>query len=139
MKRIAILIALTVSQISFAETLKSVEDTKSMCSEAAEKFGEGKIKESFSVLKPYWPIPGQEVDNLIYQTETQLKKVKERFGGIIGSDFAKTETAGDSFAKHTYVIKFDKHAVRYICVFYKPREDWLVNMVTWDDSIQLLF
>ena len=139
MKHIAILIFLMISQLSFAETLTSLEGTKSKCSEAAKKFGEGKIKESFALLKPYWPIPDQEVENLIYQSETQLKTVKERFGGIIGSDFAKTETAGDSFAKYTYVIKFEKHAVRYICVFYKPREAWFVNMITWDDSIQLLF
>jgi len=139
MKYIAIVLLLTVSQLSFAEELKTVDDTKNKCSKAAIKFGEGNIKESFNLLAPYWPIPKQEINNLIYQTETQLKTVETRFGSILGSDFTRTETAGDSFAKHTYVIKFEKHAIRYICVFYKPKTEWLVNTVKWDDSIELLF
>ena len=106
---------------TFAGALTTVEDTKSLCQKAADTFGAGKAKESFEILKPYWPLPKQEIDNLAYQTESQLTMVTSRFGQILGSDFVGTKVAGTSFVQHTYIAKFEKHAVRYICLFYKPK------------------
>ena len=130
-----LLLSLNVS----AKPLKSVKDTKQVCQKAADAFGSGDPKGSMEVLKKYWPLPSEEIDNLAYQTESQLKMVSSRFGSVLGADFVNTKVAGDSFVQHTYIGKFEKHAVRYICVFYKPKSDWVVNAVYWDDKTPLLF
>lgn len=65
--------------------------------------------------------------------------IANRFGDIIGVDFVGTKTAGSSFIQYTYIAKFEKHAIRYVCIFYRPKDYWLVNSVYWDDKIQLLF
>ncbi|EON90563.1 hypothetical protein MARLIPOL_18148 [Marinobacter lipolyticus SM19] len=132
-------LALTFSINAFAGSLLTVEDTKSLCQKAADTFGAGKAKESFNILQPYWPMPSEEINNLAYQTETQLKMVSERFGKILGADFVGTKVAGTSFVKHTYIGKFEKHAVRYVCMFYKPKSEWVVNAVFWDDQTPALF
>lgn len=122
-----------------ADSIKTIEETKVLCQQAADLFGAGKPKQSMEILKPYWPLPVEEIDNLAYQTESQMKMASTRFGSVLGADFVSTKVAGSSFVQHTYIGKFEKHAVRYICLFYKPKDSWVVNAVYWDDQTPLLF
>ncbi len=139
MKYLLIIATMALSINSYAESLKTIDDTKVVCQTAADTFGAGKARESFLYLKEFWPLPPEEIDNLSYQTESQLKMVSERFGKILGADFVSTKKAGTSFVQHTYIGKFEKHAVRYMCVFYKPKNEWVVNAIIWDDQTPALF
>ena len=65
--------------------------------------------------------------------------ISSRFGNPIGTDFTKTHKAGSSFLGHTYIVKYEKHAVRYVCQFYKPQNIWIVKSVVWDDDTASLF
>jgi len=129
MKVIIIMFGLLIATSSFAKGLDTPEQTKELCSQAAAKFGAGKISESFNTLRDYWPLPEAEINNLSYQTTSQLQMVKGRFGNILGSDFVRTKIAGSSFIQHTYVIKFQK----------QPEKQWVINSVKWDDNTTLLF
>ena len=122
-----------------AEELNDIPDTKQLCARAATAFGEGRSKDAIEMLKPHWPLPVEEIDSLAYQTQSQLKMAAERFGPAVGSDFVRTRTAGNSLVKHVFIGKFERHAVRFICVFYKPGDVWVVNSVNWDDQTSLLF
>jgi len=139
MKKLLILITILISSKSYASGLKTEADTKNLCVQAAKQFGTGKVKESFNTLKEFWPLPEQEIDNLSYQTTSQLQMVGGRFGELLGSDYISTQKAGNTFVKHTYVIKYQNHALRYICTFYKPKDLWVINSLTWDDETSLLF
>jgi hypothetical protein len=133
------LILLLISWELPAASLQTVDDTKALCEKAVKALDAGKVKQSFEILKPHWPLPNAELDNLAYQTESQLKMAASRFGASAGTDFISTKVAGQSFIQHTFISKFEKHAVRYVCVFYKPKSQWLVNAVNWDDKTPLLF
>lgn len=139
MNKVVLALAIFFSLPATADPITNVEGTKQLCQKAAEAFGAGDPKKSMEILKPHWPLPVEEINNLAYQTENQLKMVSSRFGEILGADFVGTKIAGDSFVKHTYIGKFEKHAVRYICVFYKPKQEWVVNSVYWDDQTPALF
>ncbi len=102
-------------------------------------FGREDFDSGYGLLKPYWPIPVVEIDNVINQTKIQWPIVQQRFGKPIGSEFVKEEKAGASFVRLTYLQKFEKHAVRWLFVFYKPKEEWLINTVTFDDQVGRLF
>jgi len=45
-------------------------------------------------------LPSAEIDNIAYQTQTQLSMVDKRFGNAIGTDFIDTKKVGNSFVKH---------------------------------------
>jgi hypothetical protein len=139
MKFLLGIVAVIFSANIFAGTITTVEATKDLCGKAAEAFGKGDPKKSFQILKPFWPIASEELDNMAYQTASQISMITSQIGEILGSDYVGSKTAGDSFVQHTYIGKFEKHAVRYICVFYKPRTEWVVNGVYWDDKTRLLF
>ncbi len=140
MKKIFILIAiLGVINLSAKQVLTSDMDTKLLVQKSAEAFGKGDYEKAINVLREYWPLPAAEVDNLIYQTKSQLELLKNRFGKKVGHDFVKTEKIGDSFIKHIYIAKFEHHALRLSYVFYKPENEWKVNSLHWDDKVKLLF
>lgn len=139
MKKLTLLAIILFSPHIFAAMLKSEEDAKNLCHKSATEFSRGEINKSFDTVKPYWPIPVDEITNLSYQTKSQLDRIKDRFGRVLSAEFIETQKAGSSFLKYSYAIKFEKHAVRYTCIFYKPKNDWVVNTVSWDDSIHLLF
>lgn len=41
--------------------------------------------------------------------------------------------------KTTYIGKFERHIVRWVFTFYRPKDQWMVNAITWDDDIDALF
>jgi hypothetical protein len=98
-----------------------------------------KISEGYSVLKPYWPLPSVEIDNLINKTTTQWPMVKQRFGESLGTEFIKEERVGKSFVRYTYLHKFNNHAIRWLFILYKPKGQWVINGVSFDDNVNELF
>ncbi len=113
--------------------------TRDLCHQSAIAFMQGDPGRAVAVLKPYWPIPEEEIDGLAYQSQQQMQAVTKRFGAARGVEYVGEERAGDSFLRHTFIGKFERHAVRYLCLFYKPESEWVVNAVNWDDSVEQLF
>ena len=139
MSKYLCIFVLVVTTNVFADPMKDVQATRNLCQKAADAFAEGSPKKSMDLLKSSWPLPVEEVDNLAYQSETQLKMVASRFGKNLNAEFISTRTIGNSFSQHVFIIKFEKHALRYMCTFYKPSDAWLVNNISWDDKVTLLF
>lgn len=137
----ALIIAFSIfaTHSTYAKSLNSLDQTKDLVEEATDLFGQNKIKEGILVLKEYWPIPEAEITNLINQTEMQWKMVSTRFGEPIDVEFVREEKINDTLVQYIYLQKFENHAVRWLIMFYKPRDIWKVNNVTWDDQIKLLF
>lgn len=138
MKFQAAFIAMLVPLSASAASLTTADGTREACSQAANLFAAGQYDEAYRSLAPHWPLPEQEILNLGYQTKTQLEMVTPRFGASLGEEHVETITAGQSLVRHTYLIKHERHALRFSCVFYKPADAWLVNFIIWDDKPQAL-
>lgn len=138
MKLKAAFIAMLLPLSATAADLTTVDETRAECSQAARLFAAGQYDAAYRGLAPYWPLPEQEILNLGYQTKTQLEMVTPRFGASLGEEHVETITAGRSLVRHTYLIKHERHALRFSCVFYKPADAWLVNYIIWDDKAQAL-
>ena len=136
---VLILTIIAFASFTHAEGLKNDKQTKDLATKATNQFGKEKIKEGFSLLKPHWPLPEAEIENLINQTEMQWSMVEKRFGKSIAVEFVREERIAESFIKYLFIQKFENHAIRWEIIFYKPRDTWKINMVKWDDKIHLLF
>ena len=126
-------------EIKITQGLPDIETALALSLSAMEQFGAEDIATGYNILKPYWPLPMVEIDNLANQTATQWPVVQQRFGRSLGIEFVKKENVGESFVRFTHVQKFEKHALRWIFTFYRPGEHWVINSVTFDDQIDLLF
>ncbi len=132
-------VSIFIASNTYAKDLKTIKQVKSTAIEAINFFGKDKIKEGFSVLRPHWPIPKAEIDNLIYQTESQWDRVKKRFGSTISVEFVRSEKVGNSLVKYLFMHKFEIHIIRWELIFYKSTDTWKLNSLKWDDNIELLF
>jgi hypothetical protein len=152
-KRIAILILMVLCSFSFAVAqqegakvttpvtavaLKSIDECKALCESFIQLLDRSKFDEAFLILKPYWPLPENEIATLQMQTVTQLNTIAPRFGEIVGSEFVSKKVVNDFIVRFNYVQKRQNHIIRWDFVFYKPKDSWLINSVRFDDSIDAL-
>ena len=121
------------------EGLTTVSETRELCATAASQVADGAFERAFGALAPHWPLPQSEIRAIVAQSESQLGQVGSRFGAPIGTEHVSTSEAGSSFVGHLYAIKYENHALRFTCRFYKPRDQWLVNSVNWDDQAFISF
>ena len=124
---------------SSATPLKSEADTKKLADNFMQLVGKGSYSEAFNLMKPEWPLPVAEIDNLEYKTESQLKMAAERFGKLVGYEYIQSNRIGESYVRYVYIQKFTKHATRWMVVFYRPLDEWKINLIVWDDKPHTLF
>ncbi len=140
MKLISLVAMMSFSIISVAEeNLKNVRATKRIAENVISQIEQGKVDEAFMQLKAYWPLAPGEVDDLLAHTKEQRKLVKERFGQPLSVEFIRTEEVGSSLVRHTFIEKFERHALRWQLSFYKPSDHWIVNTIYWDDKVSEVY
>lgn len=126
-------------EVTAVPPLATAADARKLADKAIVLFQQEKLAEGYAVLEPYWPLPEVEIDSLANQTATQWPMVKQRFGASLATEFIAEQKAGSSFVQFIYLQKFERHAMRWIFVFYKPGDRWIVNSFSFDDSVSLLF
>ena len=98
----------------------------------------GNVDDVFTVLLPYWPLPESEISVLRMQTVQQRGMVSERFGQTLDIRLVDEKLVADSILRITYMEKFERHIIRWVFTYYKPRDQWIVNSIEWDDNIDAL-
>lgn len=130
---------LLVSFISYqlnaqTKTLTSDVDAKLLSKKCAILFKDNKIDLVFKELKPYWPLPENELNSFENKTEQYINLLTGRFGNTETVVKIKEETIKDFAIRETYILKFEKSAIRLIFTFYKNNTGWILNAFKWDDS-----
>ena len=116
-----------------------LEQARKVSDQIMSSIGAGDYKTAFDMAATHWPMPKEEVDAMRVKTDEQLGMAAKRFGELIGTEFVKTQKAGDSLVRYVYIQKFRKHATRWMIVFYRPAKNWIINVVVWDDQLHNLF
>lgn len=137
--RLILIPLLAISGSALSDDFASLADARKVSDKSVSFFKQEKIVEAYNTLKPYWPLPPVEIDNLANQTNTQWPMLKQRFGASIDTEFVKEQKVGESLARFIYLQKFQNHAVVWIFVFYKPKDSWVINSVSFTDRNSLLF
>ncbi|WP_157447055.1 hypothetical protein [Cytophaga aurantiaca] len=121
------------------KVLKDVAETQEMSKKIVQLFKEDKISKLFSEMKPYWPMPQNEMDVTEQKTISQLNLIKDRFGKAFGYTKVKNEVIGDFAIRETYIVQYENSAIRVILTYYKNESGWIINAFKWDDSFPLEF
>jgi hypothetical protein len=114
--------------------LKNADDARDLSKKASELFKENKISDLIKVLKPYWPLPQNEMDNVEEKTIKTLNMVEERFGKSESVIKIKEETIKDFAIREVYFVKYKNTAIRLMFSYYKDDAGWMVNGFKWDDK-----
>lgn len=76
----------------------------------------------------------QAVTLLKQQTQTALPI----YGKVIGYEFLREEKFGDSVIRLVYLLKSEKHPTVWEFYFYKPKSEWFLSNILFNDQFQLL-
>jgi hypothetical protein len=72
-------------------------------------------------------------------TEEQINGLQAVYGGIVGYKLVQVQNLRNVVMEVLYIQTFENHALRWQFIFYKPRNQWLLDNIQWDDQISLLF
>jgi len=124
-----------------AEPILEATDTKKISDEGMKLVAEGKIDEALKLLSEVWPLSAEEIDSFKTETETKLSSSSfmERFGEILEAEYAGSMVVGESLVKHNYILKMENHILCWYFVFYKPKDEWRMHDLNWNDKIEDLF
>ena len=144
MKRLCLVVFVMIACFAWAGELQAKvfstkEDAKAKVEEFMELIEANEINEAFELLGPYWIFPQEEWTDLQISTSQQMATIESRFGQTVGYDFVRAEVVGDTVLRLTYIQKRERHLIRWIFVFYKPYDRWILNACEWDDKIEALF
>ena len=114
--------------------LKSADDTKALTLKAVVYFKDAKIPELINILKPYWPLPQEEMDGMEEKTIDLLNLIEERYGKYQSYVKVKEETIIETGIRETYLVKYEFHALRLEFTYYKNNSGWILNGFSWDDK-----
>lgn len=134
----AILLAV-LSNTSLADTLPSPASARELTDKVMTFVAKGEIEAGIRLLKPYSVVPDAEFEAAIGQLKLQVPVMRERFGKILGSEFLREDPTGNSLIRITQLQKFEKHPMRWIFIFYKSDNGWVLNTFYFDDNIRSLF
>ncbi|ACL70118.1 hypothetical protein [Halothermothrix orenii] len=134
-----ILLAFTTVSLAKDIGFKDETEVREYCDTFVEYLIKEDTQNAFDLIESQWLFVPSEIQAIELQTVKQLELVKERFGEILGYKMLKKELVDEMFLKYTYVIKYENHILRWIFIFYKPKESWLLNTFRFDDSISKLF
>ena len=123
-----------ITSLAVANPLKTEKETRALADSIMEKVGVEEYQAAFELAKPYWPVGVGEIEGLAEKTKTQIKGIEPRYGKIVGKEFIGSVKLGDSYQRYSYILKLEKHSLKWNIVFYKPKDTWLVNLIFWNDK-----
>ena len=125
------LLLITTAQYSYAK--EPVEFT----AEFFKLMQAGKISEAYDGLFVGSQIPAQKpqaVDMLKRQTSSGLPL----YGNIVGIEKIRDEKIGNSIVRLVYVLKSEVAPTIWEFYFYKPKNEWFLANVKFNDQFQLV-
>ncbi len=122
-----------------AASLATEEDARALAQRVMGEVAAGRVIAGLELLRPYNVYSKEEFDAMLTKTKEQLPAMQQRFGPSIGWDFVIVEKVGDSLRQFVYLQKFERLLMVWRFIFYKPRDQWMLNTFYYDDRVQLLF
>ncbi len=128
-----------LSCLAQAKEIKNEAEAKDLTKRFMLLISLGQIESAFSELKDFIVIPHSELEALAQRIKMQMPLYLSRYGKGVGSEFISEASAGGSVYKLIYIQKFERHVLRWQFIYYKPKTQWILNSVKFDDDISGIF
>jgi hypothetical protein len=71
----------------------------------------------------------------IAELKRKMEVLKQSVGEYLGNELISQKNAGKSLYYFSYLVKFDQQPVRFIFMFYKPKNDWVIYHFKFDADL----
>ena len=139
-KVITIAALIVVSGGAFADQpLTTTAAARELADRVVDTMVAGDFDGAFKLLKSASVIPEADFDSVLGRAKPQYLAGVQRYGKNLAREFVREDKVGDSLYRVIELDKFEKTAIRWVFVFYRTKDGWLVNDFLFDDKVRLLF
>lgn len=122
-----------------ADSLPTREAARALTDSVVAAVASGDFEGGLRLMQPYSVVPAAEFESAMAAAREQWPEIERRFGAPVGHELIRDELAGKSIYRVVQILKFERHATRFMFVFYRPRNAWFLNTYSFDDQLQGLF
>jgi len=123
-----------------AEEASTVPGVKAICSAFLKQVVADEYNAAFDYLKTQPnSISADNFAELELLAIQQARTIREVYGEAIDVRLVKEEMAADFVLRLVYVIRRERHIIRWEFIYYKPAAVWKLDAVSFDDEINGLF
>ena len=72
-----------------------------------------------------------QIDNVKFKLNGTLKQL----GDYYGYNLITKKTIGEHLWLYNYIVRYDRQALRFSILFYKPNDQWRLMNFSYDDNI----
>lgn len=73
----------------------------------------------------------------INQLKGKLDSLRQGIGMFLGKDLIVQKNASSSLVFYSYLVKHEIQPIRFIFMFYKPQNDWVIYRFKYDDQMDI--
>jgi hypothetical protein len=133
---VAAVCAIGMSDVPAQETAPSQRDPKAAAEEFLAGVRDGKIETAYDALMVGSPVLEQPQQYLLLKGQTQSQM--QLFGKALDFEFLKQREVGSSLLILKYILRYEKDAMTWTFVFYRPKDQWVVTALRYLPSVQYL-
>ncbi|WP_435415229.1 hypothetical protein [Polaribacter aestuariivivens] len=136
MKKYLLLSFLIISFFTQGQTksYKTLDEVRNNTKNISNFFIKKNYADLFNSTKPYWGLKANEIDSLIVKTQAYQEFFDQRLGYGINAVKVKEQNLENTLFKETYILRYEKSALRITLVYYKNDSGWVINYFNWDDK-----
>jgi hypothetical protein len=124
---------------SKSEESRSHQAARQMADETMRLLEQGDLPAMFASLKQKFDLPEAELSSLENMLDHQRRLMASKAGKSVGVEFVAADEIGDSLVRFTYLEKFEKSALVWRMILYRPTDNWRLHELSWDDKPKGLF
>ncbi|GGZ31335.1 hypothetical protein GCM10007049_25530 [Echinicola pacifica] len=74
--------------------------------------------------------------NQTSDVKVKLNEFTEQLGNYHGKEAISKRSVGENLLLYTFLIKYDRQAIRYMFIYYKPNNKWQVQKFQYDVNLE---
>ena len=139
---------LTVLTIAMASVVLGADpqpsppvEPKAVCEKFLLYILQDKTSDAFAVSRTAGIKGGDDLEwsHLVSTTDSQLIEAKHKYGEPLGWELVREYRVNETLRRYVYLFKYDSGLLHWEFVFYRPRNDWRLTFLHFDDTLDAVW
>jgi hypothetical protein len=111
----------------------------SVCSSIMNAITQSDYSNATELLKKHSVINEDQVDTLGHTIQTQLTKVQDRYGKMLGYEYVQDFRINDKVVRQIYILKFEEYFLKCAFTSYRGSRGWVLTSFLYNDVLEDAF
>jgi hypothetical protein len=110
-----------------------------LADQVMKQVSSGQLRQAVATAAPHAVVTDEQMETLVSQIEGQAESIKTRFGESLGYELLRNDTVGGFLQRTVFLHRFEKHAMVWMFLWYRGKDGWVLNNISYVDNPSLLF